>query len=99
MNIAFKHLEAKLRFGDLTIGQWAAIFAGVDGITEVPSERWDVDAFYDPNPAAPGRMTTVVMYSGQFSREREDAARRWMLATMRGARDIQAMPGIPSPTS
>ena len=29
MNIAFKHLEAKLRFGDLTVGQWAAILAGV----------------------------------------------------------------------
>ena len=25
MNVAFKHLEAKLRFGELTIGQWAAV--------------------------------------------------------------------------
>ena len=24
MNVAFKHLEAKLRFGELTVGQWAA---------------------------------------------------------------------------
>ncbi|MBX5493180.1 MAG: ABC transporter substrate-binding protein [Chloroflexi bacterium] len=38
---------------------------------------------------APLRMTTVVMYSGQFIRDREDVARRWMVATMRGARDIQ----------
>ena len=29
MNPAFKHLEAKLRFGDLSIGQWAAVVAGV----------------------------------------------------------------------
>src|SRR3954469_1351902 len=29
MNVAFKHLEAKLRFGDLTVGQWAAVFGGV----------------------------------------------------------------------
>jgi hypothetical protein len=29
MNVAFKHLEAKLRFGDLSIGQWAAILCGV----------------------------------------------------------------------
>jgi len=29
VNVAFKHLEAKLRFGDLTVGQWAAILAGV----------------------------------------------------------------------
>ena len=29
MNVAFKHLEAKLRFGELTISQWAAVVAGV----------------------------------------------------------------------
>src|SRR3954466_119738 len=29
MNVAFKHLEAKLRFGELTIGQWAAVVAGL----------------------------------------------------------------------
>ena len=29
MNVAFKHLEAKLRFGELTVGQWAAILGGV----------------------------------------------------------------------
>jgi hypothetical protein len=29
VNPAFKHLEAKLRFGDLSIGQWAAVVAGV----------------------------------------------------------------------
>ena len=29
MNVAFKHLEAKLRFGELTIGQWAAVACGL----------------------------------------------------------------------
>ena len=29
MNKAFKHLEAKLRFGDLTIGQWATVIGGL----------------------------------------------------------------------
>ncbi len=29
MNVAFKHLEAKLRFGELSIGQWAAVLGGV----------------------------------------------------------------------
>jgi NitT/TauT family transport system substrate-binding protein len=38
---------------------------------------------------APGRMTTVAMYSGQFIQDRNDAARRWMVATMRGVRELQ----------
>ena len=29
MNSAFKHLEAKLRFGDLTVGQWAGVVGGL----------------------------------------------------------------------
>ncbi|WP_304528371.1 type I polyketide synthase, partial [Mycobacterium sp. E2733] len=37
---------------------WDLLEGGVDAITEVPADRWDVDAFYDPDPAAPGRMTT-----------------------------------------
>ncbi len=26
---------------------WANIVAGVDAVTEVPADRWDVDAYYD----------------------------------------------------
>ena len=29
MNTAFKHLEAKLRFGELTVGQWTAVLGGL----------------------------------------------------------------------
>jgi len=29
VNTAYKHLEAKLRFGDLTVGQWAGVLGGV----------------------------------------------------------------------
>jgi acyl transferase domain-containing protein/acyl carrier protein len=37
---------------------WRLLREGVDAITEVPGDRWDADAFYDADPAAPGRMST-----------------------------------------
>lgn len=37
---------------------WRLLVDGVDTISEVPPDRWDADAFYDPDPSASGRMTT-----------------------------------------
>ena len=37
---------------------WDFLVRGGDGISEVPADRWDADEFYDPDPSAPGRMTT-----------------------------------------
>jgi acyl transferase domain-containing protein/SAM-dependent methyltransferase/NAD(P)-dependent dehydrogenase (short-subunit alcohol dehydrogenase family)/acyl carrier protein len=37
---------------------WALLHDGVDAIQEVPADRWDVEALYDPNPETPGRMAT-----------------------------------------
>ena len=37
---------------------WQLLRNGVDAVTEIPKERWDVDAFYDPDPAAQGKMYT-----------------------------------------
>jgi amino acid adenylation domain-containing protein len=37
---------------------WRLLEAGGDAIVEVPRERWDVDAFFDPAPATPGKMST-----------------------------------------
>ncbi len=37
---------------------WEMLCNGVDAITEVPPDRWDVEAFYDADPGAPGKMVT-----------------------------------------
>ena len=37
---------------------WRLLRDGVDAVGEVPAERWDVDAFYDSDRSAPGRMYT-----------------------------------------
>lgn len=37
---------------------WRLLRDGVDAITEVPWDRWDVDAYYDPKPGTPGKMYT-----------------------------------------
>ncbi len=35
---------------------WQLLRDGVNGISEVPDNRWDVEAYYDPDPNAPGKM-------------------------------------------
>ena len=37
---------------------WKLLGGGVDAIGEVPKDRWDVDALYDPEPATPEKMNT-----------------------------------------
>ena len=37
---------------------WQLLERGVDAISLVPAARWSADALYDPDPAAPGKMTT-----------------------------------------
>jgi myxalamid-type polyketide synthase MxaE and MxaD len=37
---------------------WRLLRDGVDAITEVPKERWDIDALYDRDLAEPGTMNT-----------------------------------------
>ncbi len=37
---------------------WQLLHHGIDSISEVPADRWSIDAFYDPEPATPGKMNT-----------------------------------------
>jgi len=35
---------------------WSLLSEGRDAISEVPADRWSIDAYYDADPDAPGRM-------------------------------------------
>ncbi|RPJ20130.1 MAG: polyketide synthase, partial [Chloroflexi bacterium] len=37
---------------------WRLLRDGVDAVTEIPAERWDVNAYYDADSEAPGKMYT-----------------------------------------
>ena len=37
---------------------WQVLREGRDAVSEVPEDRWDVDAFYNPDPDAPGKIAT-----------------------------------------
>jgi acyl transferase domain-containing protein/SAM-dependent methyltransferase/acyl carrier protein len=43
---------------DSALSFWKNLRNGVSAITEVPRDRWDIDAYYDSNPEAPGKMAT-----------------------------------------
>ncbi|AUX31976.1 MULTISPECIES: type I polyketide synthase [Sorangium] len=35
---------------------WSVLREGHDAVRDVPKDRWDIDAYYDPTPGAPGKM-------------------------------------------
>jgi len=37
---------------------WRVVRDGVDVVSEVPPERWNIDAYYDSHPKTPGKMIT-----------------------------------------
>jgi acyl transferase domain-containing protein/acyl carrier protein len=37
---------------------WRLLCDGVDATREVPADRWDAEAWYDPDPQRPGRINT-----------------------------------------
>lgn len=52
------------RFADATSLEqlWDMLLQGRDAITDIPPDRYDVDAVYDPTPRTPGR--TVSRWGG-----------------------------------
>ena len=43
---------------DTPAALWQVVHNGVDAISEVPADRWDVDEFYDGDPYVAGHMNT-----------------------------------------
>ncbi len=37
---------------------WQLLTSGEDAVAEVPADRWDIDAWYDPSPETAGKMYT-----------------------------------------
>ncbi|HEY7485972.1 MAG TPA: beta-ketoacyl synthase N-terminal-like domain-containing protein [Streptosporangiaceae bacterium] len=38
---------------------WQGLQAGTDAISRFPAERWDAEAYYDPDPEAPGKAYVI----------------------------------------
>src|SRR6218665_1539369 len=47
-------------------GYWRVLSEGMDTIAEVPSDRWNADSLYHPDPDQPGKVYTR---SGGFLRD------------------------------
>ena len=54
--IAIIGISCRLPAADDPEAFWELLRAGVDAISEIPPTRWDVDSYFDENPAAPGKM-------------------------------------------
>jgi len=56
--IAIIGMSCRFPGSNSTKAFWHLLNNGIDAITEVPANRWDIDAFYDPIQGAPGKMNT-----------------------------------------
>lgn len=49
---------------------WKLLLSGVDAVSEIPPDRWNLKRFYDPDPAKPGKIYTR---EGGFLEQKIDA--------------------------
>jgi hypothetical protein len=42
---------------------WQLLQDGVNAVGEIPSQRWDIENYYDDNPDTPGKMYATVILS------------------------------------
>ena len=54
--IAIVSIACRFPGADSPEALWRLLSAGSDAITDLPAGRFDVDAYYDPDRAAPGKM-------------------------------------------
>jgi malonyl CoA-acyl carrier protein transacylase len=57
-NIAIIGLGCRFPKAESPESFWHLLSNGIDGITEVPADRWNIDDLYDPQPGNPGKMNT-----------------------------------------
>ena len=70
MPIAIVGMGCRFPGGSVTPeAYWKLLRDGGDALIEVPKERWDIDAFYHPDPDAEGKMYTRL---GGFLKEPVD---------------------------
>lgn len=56
--IAIVGMACRYPGADSPAALWQLLRGGVDAVSEIPADRWDVDRFYDEDAAAPGKMNT-----------------------------------------
>jgi len=49
---------------------WKLLLSGVDAVSEIPPDRWNLKRFYDPDPAKPGK---IYMREGGFLEQKINA--------------------------
>ena len=56
--IAIIGMGCRFPQADTPAAFWRLLSNGVDAISEVPADRWNIDDLYDPEPVTPGKMNT-----------------------------------------